>query len=60
MGKENRAKTRARKQAGMLNPGKKSKYAIKHAQQVKGVFRKTSPFYLSPAERERLEAVIEK
>jgi len=33
----------------------KSKYAVKHAAQAHGHYRKTSPFYLSLAERERLD-----
>lgn len=39
---------------GNGKPGK-SKYAIKHAEQLHGKYRPTSPFYLSPDEHRRLE-----
>ena len=53
-----RATKRARKAAAMKKPGAKSKYGRKHEQQAKGNYRPTSPFYLTPAERARLESQI--
>lgn len=55
--KKARAQKRTAKEQRMKEHGEgKSKYSLKHKQQARGHFLPTSPFYLPPEERARLEA----
>ncbi len=46
------AEKQARKRSAMMAPGRTSKYARKHAEQSRGNYRPTSPFYLPLSMRE--------
>lgn len=50
--KKARAQKRSAKEQRMVAVGGKSKYALKHKQQSGGRYLPTSPFYLTPAQRE--------